>query len=156
MYLVAHCHFLSKLFPCFSQVQKPWQNWYLIWSLYSQVFCVSQCYFSWLVLFFKKKKKLKHKCFSVYFKSVDRRCIYALSVEINPGSSIPEVCVQLGAGALFSLLERCGCLWSWAAEPNRETRVEMGTKSMIGKDRRKGHQISLGLFFGCWFFFPTN
>lgn len=42
----------------------------------------------------KKKiiiKTLKHKCYSVYLKSVDRCCIYALSVEMNPGSSIPEV-----------------------------------------------------------------
>lgn len=71
------------------------------------MFCVSfverQCYFSQLVSL--KKKKLKHKRFSLYFRSVDRYCIYALSVEMKLGSRIPEVCLRTAWNrGLLSLL----------------------------------------------------
>lgn len=79
---------------------------------------------------------------------MDRYCISALSVEVKQSSRIPEVCLYTACNrGLLSLLgDVAACGATYPSQTEKHGRGKIGTKSTVGRDRRKGCHINL--FFG--------
>lgn len=155
MYLVSHCHFLSELYPCFSHIQKLWQNWYLVWSLGSQVCCVSLGEGVIAASCSRSGGMLKHKCFPV--------CLILQMLQLCTIWNDPSLqyscrgCVySVKWGALLRLLELWGCHFQWAELNWKTQKKEIGTKSMIRNYRKKGCQICCLVVFFLVIFSPLQ